>query len=156
MQTSKEFKPSDAVVTVAVDGAKPDVVAGFIEERRYNGWLTLDEVEAMASDEKVMLIAPIITLELVQDVKALREQNSKEHELAGITINFEMQAMQAVGMAHGVMASMLMAKELFGEDSEHYSQFEAKSQDRIAQCFVALVEMGIDSTTANERIIRGY
>lgn len=89
----------------------------------------------------------------LREVSQLRDA---EHQQAGITINYETQAMQSVALAHGVMASLISAKNLFGIDSEQFKQFEQQCQDRIAQCLVHLVGMGIPTDVANARILRGH
>lgn len=80
----------------------------------------------------------------------------KEHELAGITINFELQAMQAVALGHGLMATLIHAKNVLGVNNEKYQILEKAAQERISQCLVTLVDLGIDAETANNRILRGH
>lgn len=89
----------------------------------------------------------------VRDVNRLRQL---EHEQAGITINFELQAMQSVAMGHGLMATLLEAKNVLGEDSEQFKAIESVTQARIATCLVHLVNMGIGSQEANQRIMQGH
>lgn len=89
----------------------------------------------------------------LREVSQLRDE---EHQQAGITINYETQAMQSVALAHGVMASLISAKNLFSVESEEYKQFEHQCQDRIAQCLMHLVGMGIPADEANARILRGH
>lgn len=95
----------------------------------------------------------------LRQVSQLREQ---EFQQAGITINYEQQAMQAVAMAHGVMAALIGAKNIFlrendaDQPTELFKQFEEQCQGRIAQCLVQLVGMGIPADEANARILRGY
>ena len=79
-----------------------------------------------------------------------------EHEKAGITINYELQAMQSIAMAHGVMASLLEAKNKFDIESESYKDFEKVCQGRIAQCFQQLLNMGYSHEDANRRIKQGH
>ena len=95
----------------------------------------------------------------LRQVSQLREQ---EFQQAGITINYEQQAMQSVALAHGVMAALIGAKSIFLRENdadqpiELFKQFEEQCQGRIAQCLVQLVEMGITAEEANARILRGY
>lgn len=95
----------------------------------------------------------------LRQVSQLREQ---EFQQAGITINYEQQAMQSVALAHGVMAALIGAKNIFLRENdadqpiELFKQFEEQCQGRIAQCLVQLVEMGITAEEANARILRGY
>lgn len=79
-----------------------------------------------------------------------------EHAQAGTTINFELQAMQSVAMGHGIMAGLLHAKQVLGEYSEHYKALEPVAQERIAQCFMQLVQMGIPHEVAQQRINQGH
>lgn len=89
----------------------------------------------------------------LRQVNQLREQ---EFQQAGITINYEQQAMQSVAMAHGVMAALISVKNKFDIESDAYKQFEEECQGRIAQCLVQLVGMGIPADEANARILRGH
>lgn len=89
----------------------------------------------------------------LRQVSQLREE---EFQQAGITINYETQAMQSVAMAHGVMASLIGAKNQFDVESDAFKQFEEQCQARIAQCLVQLVGMGFTAEEANARILRGY
>ena len=95
----------------------------------------------------------------VRHTNAMRKM---EHEQAGITINFELAAMQSVGLAHGLMASLIGAKNIFLRENdadqpiELFKQFEEQCQARIAQCLVQLVGMGIPADEANARILRGH
>lgn len=95
----------------------------------------------------------------LRQVNQLREQ---EFQQAGITINYEQQAMQSVAMAHGVMASLIGAKNIFLRENdadkpiELFKKFEEQCQARIAQCMIQLVQMGIPADEANARILRGY
>ena len=93
---------------------------------------------------------------LRSQIRQVNEFRKQEHEHAGITINYELQAMQSVGMAHGVMAGLLHAKEVLGIDNEQYKILEATAQERIAQCVVKLVGMGIPADVANQRILQGH
>lgn len=86
-------------------------------------------------------------------VSQLREQ---EFQQAGITINYEQQAMQSVALAHGVMATLLLCKQNLDVQSTEYQVIEEQCQGRIAQCLVQLVGMGIPADEANARILRGY
>lgn len=80
----------------------------------------------------------------------------EDHQHAGMTINFETQVMQSVAMAHGVMASLILAKNTFDKDSEQYKSFEKVCQQRIAQCMATLVGMGLSGEEANNRIMAGH
>lgn len=98
-----------------------------------------------------------------QKVKKLRAQirrtnkmREEEHHLAGITINYETRAMQSVAMAHGVMATLILCKNNMDVKSTEYQVIEEQSQARIAQCLMALVDMGFSAEEANQRILRGY
>lgn len=79
-----------------------------------------------------------------------------EFEQAGITINFELAVMQAVGMGHGLMATLASVKSVLGEEHEDFLKIQEITQARIAQCFVTLVGMGIPHDVANQRIIQGH
>lgn len=89
----------------------------------------------------------------LRTVSQLREE---EFQQAGITINFETQAMQSVAMAHGVMATLILCKNNMDVESTEYQVIEEQSQNRIAQCMVQLVGMGIPAEEANARILRGH
>lgn len=99
---------------------------------------------------------------LRSQVRQVNNLRRVEHEQAGITINFELQAMQSVALAHGVMASLIGAKKIFLRENdadqpiELFKQFEEQCQARIAQCMVQLVKMGIPSDVANQRILQGH
>lgn len=80
----------------------------------------------------------------------------KEHELAGITINFELQAMQAIALGHGLMTTLIHAKNVLGVNNEDYQTIEKVAQERISQCLVKLVDMGIPAEEANHRILQGH
>ena len=83
-------------------------------------------------------------------------QLATQHEQAGITINYELQSLQSVGMAHGAMAALIQAKNHFDVESEQFKAFEKEVQANIAKCFVQLVKMGISPEEANKRIMRGH
>lgn len=89
----------------------------------------------------------------LRQVSQLREA---EFQHAGITINYEQQAMQSVALAHGVMAALISVKNKFDVESEAFKLFEEECQGRIAQCLVQLVEMGFSAEEANARILRGH
>lgn len=93
---------------------------------------------------------------LRSQVRKTNELRKQEHEQAGITINFELAAMQSVGMAHGIMATMIHAKNLLGENDSKYHEIRDTAQERIAQCVVALVGMGIPADVVNQRILQGH
>lgn len=97
-----------------------------------------------------------LTQKLKSQVRAVNKMREEEFHNAGVAINFEVAIIQAVAMAHGVMATLLAAKESFGTDHEGFKQFEEQAQARIAQCLVKLVEMGIPADVANQRIIQGH
>lgn len=99
---------------------------------------------------------------LKSQLREISQLRDEEHQQAGITINYEVQAMQSVAMAHGVMASLIGAKNIFLRENdadqpiELFKQFEEQCQSRIAQCMVQLVGMGISAEEANARILRGH
>lgn len=93
---------------------------------------------------------------LKSQVRAVNKMREEEFNNAGVAINFEVAVMQAIAMAHGVMATQLSVKEALGEDHEAYKKVEEQCQARIAQCYVKLVEMGIPADVANQRIIQGH
>lgn len=93
---------------------------------------------------------------LRKQIREIKSAADQEHELAGITINFELQAMQAVALGHGLMATLIHAKNVLGVDNEKYQIIEKAAQERISQCLVTLVDLGIDAETANKRILRGH
>lgn len=78
----------------------------------------------------------------------------KQH--MGFVLNYETQAMQSIALAHGVMATMLAAKILLGEEDANFLKLQEQSQARIAQCYLALVEMGFSHEEANARILQGH
>lgn len=92
---------------------------------------------------------------LKTQVRKVNDLRQLEHEQAGITINYELESLQSVCLAHGIMASLITAKQVLGENSEAFKRIQEQSQARIAQCYVKLVEMGIDPVTANQRIMVG-
>jgi hypothetical protein len=89
----------------------------------------------------------------LREVSQLRDA---EHHQAGLTINYETQAMQSVAMAHGVMATLILCKNNMDVESTEFKAIEEQSQNRIAQCLVHLVGMGISAEEANARILRGH
>lgn len=93
---------------------------------------------------------------LRSQVRQVNNLRRVEHEKAGITINFELQAMQSVAMGHGLMATLLEAKKVLGEDSEQFKAIESVTQSRISVCLVQLVNMGIPAQVANQRILQGH
>lgn len=93
---------------------------------------------------------------LRQQVRSLKLASALEHEKAGLVINYETQAMQAVAMAHGVMATLISAKNLFDQKSDEYKTLEQECQHRISQCIHTLMSMGISMEEANFRIKRGH
>lgn len=97
---------------------------------------------------------------LKQKLKAqVRQTNAfrkLEHEQAGITINFELQKLQPIAMGHGVMASLLTAKQVLGEDSPQFKEIQTVCQARIAQCIATLVGMGLSVHEANQLLLQGY
>lgn len=80
----------------------------------------------------------------------------EEHEQAGITINFECQKLQVIAMAHGVMATLIEAKNHFDVESEAFKALEKVSQTRIGQCYAKLLSLGLSGEEANQRIQAGY
>ena len=93
---------------------------------------------------------------LRKQIREIKSAADQEHELAGITINFELQAMQAIALGHGLMATLIHAKNVLGVNDEKYQILEKAAQERISQCLVTLVDMGIDAETANKRILQGH
>ena len=99
---------------------------------------------------------------LRSQVRQTNAMRNMEHEQAGITINFEQQAMQSVALAHGIMASLIGAKNIFLREGdadqpiELFKKFEEQCQARIAQCVVQLVGMGIPADVVNQRILQGH
>lgn len=79
-----------------------------------------------------------------------------EHAKAGVTINYELQVMQSVALAHGLMVGLTEAKKHFDIESEQYKTYEKISQGRIAQCVVQLISIGVPADEANKRIIQGH
>ena len=98
----------------------------------------------------------LLKQKLRAQARKTNELRKQEHELAGITINFELQAMQSISMAHGVMATMIHAKNVLGESDENYKLIAATAQERIAQCVVTLIGMGFTAEDANQRILQGH
>lgn len=93
---------------------------------------------------------------LRKQIREIKSAADQEHELAGITINFELQAMQAVALGHGLMTTLIHAKNVLGVNSEDYQTIEKVAQERISQCLVKLVDMGIPAEEANHRILQGH
>lgn len=89
----------------------------------------------------------------VRKVNSLREQ---EHAHAGLTINFELQAMQSVAMSHGIMATLHTVRSTLGEDSEQYKAVEKIAHGRMLQCQIQLLQMGLSQAQINERVTRGH
>lgn len=85
---------------------------------------------------------------------------AEEHEKAGLTINYELQAMQSVAMAHGLMVGLTEIKNHFDVESDSgkasFESYQKLAQGRIAQCVVQLLGMGLSQDEANERIMRGH
>lgn len=98
---------------------------------------------------------------LRKQVRDLRDVVVIQHQQAGITINYEQRKLQAVAMAHGVMATLMNARKALplsglDEESEFFKTLEKQAQGHIAQCVVTLVGLGISHEEANEAIMRGY
>ena len=93
---------------------------------------------------------------LRKQIREIKSTADQEHELAGITINFELQAMQAVALGHGLMTTLIHAKNVLGVNNEDYQTIEKVAQERISQCLVKLVDMGIPAEEANHRILQGH
>ena len=93
---------------------------------------------------------------LKSQLRKAKEVMDIEYEQAGLTINFETQAMQSVAMGHGLMATLFEAKKVLGEDSEQFKAIESVTQSRISVCLVQLVNMGIPAQVANQRILQGH
>lgn len=83
-------------------------------------------------------------------------QMDEEHAKAGLTIQYENQVMQSVAMAHGIMATLMLSREVLGEESEQFKQIQTTSHGRIAQCMMALTSMGLTHEEANRRITQGH
>lgn len=83
-----------------------------------------------------------------------------EHEKAGLTINYELQAMQSVAMAHGLMVGLTEVKNHFDIESDAgkagFESYQQLAQSRIAQCVVQLMGMGLSQDEANKRILQGH
>jgi len=83
-----------------------------------------------------------------------------EHAKAGITINYELQAMQSVAMAHGLMVGLTEIKNHFDVESDAgkagFESYQKLAQGRIAQCVVQLMSMGLSQDEANKRILQGH
>lgn len=92
----------------------------------------------------------------------LNEAITTQHTLAGLTINFEVQKMQSIGMAHGVMGTLITVKNTLTEAGVDitidpaYLDIEKKSQIRIAQCVMALESMGLSMDEINAHIAQGH
>lgn len=93
---------------------------------------------------------------LKSQLRVAKHQRDSEHHLAGVTINHETQMMQSVSMAHGVMATLINVKNVIGEDHEHFKEISEMAQNRISQCLLALMQMGLTAEEANARILRGH
>lgn len=93
---------------------------------------------------------------LKQQLRQTKAQAAVDREHAGITINFEMQVLQPVAMAHTFMASLLHAKKILGEDNEQYKQFEAAVRPDMTKCYAKLMQLGFTPAQVNDRIKRGY
>lgn len=88
--------------------------------------------------------------------RGLKQIIVHQHELAGVTINFEQRKLQSIAVAHGIMASMLSVKNHFGTESDAFKAFETEAQGRIAQCVQVLLSMGLDMEEINHRLQQGY
>lgn len=92
---------------------------------------------------------------LKSQLRYAKEQADLEFELAGRTLNFELQRMQAIALAHGLMATLAEARTVLGDSSEDLKKIEGTTQIRISQCVSALVAMGMDIPEINKRITQG-
>lgn len=81
---------------------------------------------------------------------------TEQHTQAGLTINYESQKIQAIAMAHGLMATLVEAKKHFDENHSSFKALEHTTQLRIAQCISTLMQMGLSGEEANEAILRGH
>lgn len=99
---------------------------------------------------------------LRSQVRGLRAIAMHQHELAGITINFEQRKLQPIAVAHGIMATLLSVKtnyEAAGIDydnDETYKLIEKEAQDRISQCVHTLLQMGLTMDQVNHHIGQGF
>lgn len=97
---------------------------------------------------------------LKQKLKSQLREASKtiatHTELAGITINFECQKLQAIALAHGVMSSLIEAKKCFDTESEGFKSYEKVAQIRISQCVATLITVGMSKEDINKRILQGH
>lgn len=93
---------------------------------------------------------------LKSQLRVAKRQLDNEHYLAGITINHETQMMQSISMAHGVMATLIHVKNTIGEDHQEFPAIAEMAQNRISQCVLALIQMGLTADEANARILRGH
>lgn len=99
---------------------------------------------------------------LRSQVRGLRAIAMHQHELAGITINFEQRKLQPIAVAHGIMATLLSVKNHMkdaGVDIETDATFkliEKEAQDRISQCVHTLLQMGLTMDQVNKHIGQGF
>lgn len=93
---------------------------------------------------------------LKSQLRSANEVIRTHTELAGLTINYECQRLQAIAMAHGVMATLIDVKNKIDVESEGFKEIEKMAQARISQCVVQLVSMGMSVEEANQRIMAGH
>lgn len=92
---------------------------------------------------------------LKSQLRKAKQAADVDHVQAGLTINFETQAMQSIAMAHGIIATLSHVHQVLG-DSPEYTQIEEVGNARAAQCFMALTQMGFSPVEANARIKQGH
>lgn len=97
--------------------------------------------------------------------KSLREARTAiavQHQLAGVTINFEQSKLQAIAMAHGVMGTLntcknlMVAKGVDVETDEVFQELQTKAQYHIAQCVQKLMSLQMPLDEINARITQGH
>ncbi|QHJ79846.1 MAG: hypothetical protein [Caudoviricetes sp.] len=99
---------------------------------------------------------------LKRESRELKQVIAHQHELAGITINFELRKSQSISMAHGVSATLFHVQTVLknvGVDVEKdpaYLEIQQMAQARIAQCAQVLIDCGLTPAQINEHIRVGH
>ena len=97
--------------------------------------------------------------------KSLRDARvaiAVQHQMAGITINFEQSKLQAIAMAHGIMGTLHTLKLKMVEQGkdpstcEIYKAVEVSAQNHIAQCVQKLMSLQMPLDEINARIKVGH
>lgn len=98
---------------------------------------------------------------LKEEVAALTEALTTQHELSGLTINHELRIIQSIAMAHGIMATLADVKKNLEssidiETDANFLAIQNTAQLRMTQCIQSLRNCGLTLEQINTRIKEGH